>query len=165
MRDKIIIMEKGAYKTAKRPQVKKKKKERKKKEKKQRKSDRERTADFREKPIVIRWQYLWNPPLDHATFWICYSYHTPLLTTWRDWKEHNPLDRNYHRKVSGKQKGNTPAGQFGRQPFYLSSTVGSCSFLDMWCVQMFSSFWTVEIENSLFGKVLCMLNSSLSILR
>jgi hypothetical protein len=56
MRDKIIIMEKGAYKTAKRsPVKKKKKKERKKKErKKKRKSDRERTADFGEKPIMIR---------------------------------------------------------------------------------------------------------------
>jgi hypothetical protein len=56
MRDKIIIMEKGAYKTEKRsPVKKKKKKERKKKErKKKRKSDRERTADFGEKPIMIR---------------------------------------------------------------------------------------------------------------
>ena len=46
MRDKIIIMEKGAYKTANRPPVKKKKKQE--KEKKQRKSDRERTPDFGE---------------------------------------------------------------------------------------------------------------------
>ena len=77
-------MEKGAYKTAKRPQVKKKKE--KKKEKKQRKSDRERIADFREKPIIIRWPYLWNPPLDHAEFSVYCSYHTSLLTDRRDWK-------------------------------------------------------------------------------
>ena len=41
-------MEKGAYKTAKRPPVKIKKKKKKKKKKKQRKADRERAADFRE---------------------------------------------------------------------------------------------------------------------
>ena len=135
MRDKIIIMEKGAYKIAKRSPVKnKKKKERKKKErKKKRKSDRERTADFGEKPIMIQWPYLWNPPLDHTAFWICCSYRTPILTYLRDWKEHNLFDSNHHWKCPGKQKGNTPAGQFGRRPISLPSTVGSCSFLDMWC--------------------------------
>jgi hypothetical protein len=48
------------------------------------------------------------------------------------WKEHNPLYRNNHRTFPEKQKGNAPAGQFGRWPISLSVTVGSCSFLDMW---------------------------------
>jgi hypothetical protein len=81
---------------------------------------------------MLRWPYLWNPPLDHAEFWICCLYYTPLLTDQRDWKEHNPFDRNHHRKLPGKQKGNTPAGQFGRRLISLSSTVGSCSFMDVW---------------------------------
>ena len=45
MRDKIEIMEKGAYKTAKRPLVKKEKRKKKKIEKS---GQRERAADFRE---------------------------------------------------------------------------------------------------------------------
>jgi len=36
-------------------------------------------------------------------------------------------------KLPEKQKGNAPAGQFGRRPISLSSTIGSCSYLDMWC--------------------------------
>uniref|UniRef100_A0A3N7ECF3 Uncharacterized protein n=1 Tax=Populus trichocarpa TaxID=3694 RepID=A0A3N7ECF3_POPTR len=82
---------------------------------------------------MLRWLYLWNPPLDHVYFWICCSNYTPLLTDRRDWTEHSLFDRNHHRKVPGKQKGNAPAGQFGRRPISLASTVGSCSFLDMWC--------------------------------
>jgi len=50
-----------------------------------------------------------------------------------DWKEHNLLDSKHHQKVPGKQKGNTPALQFGLRTISLSSTIGSCSFLDMWC--------------------------------
>jgi len=82
---------------------------------------------------MIQWPYLWNPPLDHTAFWICCSYRTPILTYLRDWKEHNLFDRNHHRQFPGKQKGNTPTGQFGRRPISLPSTVGSGSFLDMWC--------------------------------
>jgi hypothetical protein len=41
MRDKIVIMEKGAYKTTNRPPVKKK-------QEKEKKSERERTTDFGE---------------------------------------------------------------------------------------------------------------------
>jgi len=81
---------------------------------------------------MLRWPYLWNPPLDHAEFWICCLYYTPLLTDQRDWKDHNPFDRNHHHKLPGKQKGNTPAWQFGRRLISLSSIVGSCSFMDVW---------------------------------
>ena len=72
---------------------------------------------------MIQWPYRWNPPLDHAAFWICCSYHTLLRTNRRDWKEHNPFDRNQHWKFPGKQKGNTPAGKFGLRPISLPSTV------------------------------------------
>ena len=114
---------------------------------------------------MLRWLYLWNPPLDHVYFWICCSNYTPLLTDRRDWTEHNLFDRNHHRKVPGKQKGNAPAGQFGRRPISLASTVGSCSFLDMWCAQMLPLFWTVGIGKYFSGKVSCLLNSSSSIFR
>jgi hypothetical protein len=66
MRDKIGIMEKGAYKTAKRPLVKKKRKK-----KKIEKSGERESCRFWRKPIMLRWPYLWNPPLDYAEFWIC----------------------------------------------------------------------------------------------
>jgi hypothetical protein len=33
---------------------------------------------------MLQWPYLWNPPLDHADFWICCSHYTPLLTDRRD---------------------------------------------------------------------------------
>jgi hypothetical protein len=82
---------------------------------------------------MLRWPYLWKPPLDHAEFFICCSYYTPILIDRRDWKEHNSVDKNHHRKGPGKQKGNAPGRQFGRRPISLSSTVGLCSFLDMWC--------------------------------
>ncbi|KAJ6858539.1 hypothetical protein NC652_040968 [Populus alba x Populus x berolinensis] len=82
---------------------------------------------------MLRWPYLWNPPLDHVDFWIYFSSHTPLLTDRRDLKEHNPLSSNHHRKGPGKQKGIYLQGSFGRRPISLSSTVGSCLFLDMWC--------------------------------
>jgi hypothetical protein len=68
-------------------------------------------------------------------------------------------------EISWKTKGNTPAEQFGRRSIYLSSSVGSCSFLDMWCTEMLPSFKTVEIGNALSGKVSGMLNSSSSIFR
>ena len=162
MRDKIIIMQKCAYITTRRPPVKENKE---KKIEKIRQRERERATDFREKPIMLQWLYLCNPPLDHAAFWICCAYHTFVLTDQRDWKKHNQFDRNRHRQVPRKQKGNTPAGQFGCRPISLSSTIGSCSFWDMWCAQMFPSCQTVEIGKSFFGKVLCMLNSSSSSLR
>jgi hypothetical protein len=75
MRDKIVIMEKGAYKTAKATSKKKEKKKKKNREKRI-----ERAADFEVKPIMLRWPYLWTLPLDHATFWICCSYYTSILT-------------------------------------------------------------------------------------
>jgi hypothetical protein len=102
-----------------------------KKNRKNREKRIERAADFGVKPIILRWPYLWNPPLDHARFWICCSYYTYLLTDRRDWKDHNPFDRNHHQQCPGKQKGNAPAEQFGHRLSSLSSTVGSCSFLDM----------------------------------
>jgi len=43
----------------------------KKKKKKNREKRIERAADFGVKPIMLRWPYLRNPPLDHAKFWIC----------------------------------------------------------------------------------------------
>jgi len=79
---------------------------------------------------MLWWLYLWNPPLDHADFWIYCSSHTPLLID--HLKEHNPFDRNHHRKFHGKQKEIHLQGSFGRQPISLSSTVGACLFLDMW---------------------------------
>jgi hypothetical protein len=112
------------------------------------------------KPIMLWWPYLWNPPLGHAEFLIYYSSHSPLLTDQRDFKEHNPFERNHHLKFPGKQKEIHLQGSFGRQPISLSSTVGACSFLVMWCSYMFPSLWTVEIENAFASKVLFMLNSS-----
>ena len=114
---------------------------------------------------MLRWSYIQNPPLDHAAFWICCSYHSHILTDRRDWKEHNLLDSKHHQKVPGKQKGNTPALQFGLRTISLSSTIGSCSFLDMWCAQSLPSFWTVEIGNSFSSKVSCIVNSSSYIFR
>ena len=114
---------------------------------------------------MLRWSYLQNPPLDRAEFWICCSSHIPLLTDWRALKAHNPLDIYRHRKVPRKQKEIHLHGSFGCWPIYLYSTVGLCPFLDMWCAQMLPSFWTVEIGNTLSGKVLFMLNSSSLIFR
>ena len=125
------MKKKCAYKSAKRPPVKKKRKKKKKKNREKR--IRGESCRFWRKPIMLRWPYLWNPPLDHAYIWICCSHYTPLLTDRRYWKEHNMCDRNHHLECHGKQKGNALAGQFGRRPISLSSTVGSCSFLDMWC--------------------------------
>ena len=51
---------------------------------------------------MVQWPYLWNPPLNHAEFWIYCSSHTPLLTDQRDWKEHNPFDINHHWTFPGK---------------------------------------------------------------
>ena len=127
---KIIIMERGDYKTAKRSPDKKKKKNRKRKI--ERNGQGESCRVWR-KSIILRWPYLCHQPLDHDVFWICCSYYTYLLTDRRDWKKHNPFDRNHHHKCPGEQKRNAPAGQFGRRPISLSYTVGSCSFLDIWC--------------------------------
>jgi len=88
-----------------RPPIKKKRKKKKNREKRI-----ERAADFGVKPTILRWLYLWNPPLDHATFCICCSYYTYRLTDRRDCKEHNLFDRNHHRTYPKKQKGNAPAG-------------------------------------------------------
>ena len=110
-----------------------KKKERKKRKKNREKRIRGESCRFWRKPIMLRWPYLGNQLLDQAEFWICCSHYTPLLTDQSDWKEHNPFDRNHHLEFHGKQKGNAPAGQFGRRPISLSSTIGSCLFLDMWC--------------------------------
>jgi hypothetical protein len=115
---------KGAYKSAKRPPVKKKRKKEKKKNREKR--IRGESCKFWRKPIMLRWSYLGKQPLEQAAFWMCCSHYTPLLTDRSDWKEHNPFDRNHHLEFHGKQKGNARAGQFGRQPISLSSTVGSC---------------------------------------
>jgi hypothetical protein len=123
------MKKKGAYKTAKRPPVKKRKEKKKNREK----QIRGESCRFWRKPILLRWPYLLNPSLDHADLWICCFNYTPLLTDQRDWKELNLFDRNHHLEFHGKQKGNAPAGQFGRRPISLSSTVALCSFLDMWC--------------------------------
>uniref|UniRef100_A0A3N7FGZ0 Uncharacterized protein n=1 Tax=Populus trichocarpa TaxID=3694 RepID=A0A3N7FGZ0_POPTR len=82
---------------------------------------------------MLRWPYLWNPPLDHVDFWIYCSSHTPLLTDRRNLKAHNPFDGNHHRNFPGKQKEIHLQGSFGRRPISLYSIVGSCLFLDMWC--------------------------------
>jgi hypothetical protein len=71
-------------------------------------SARERSAEFGranpKKAIMFWWPYLWHPPLDCADLWIYCSSHTPLLTYRWDLKEHNPFDRNHHRKFPRKQK-------------------------------------------------------------
>ena len=108
------------------------------KKKKEKRKDREKrirgeSCRFWRKPIMLRWPYIWNPPLDHADLWIYRSSYTPLLTDRRDLKAHNLFDRNHHRKFPGKQKEIHLQGSFGRQPLSLSSTVGSCLVLDMWC--------------------------------
>ena len=120
-----------AYKSAKRPPVNKKRKKEKKKNREKR--IRGESCKFWRKPIMLWWSYLGNQLLDHADVGICCAYYTPLLTYRRDWKKHNLFDRNHHRKFPRKQKGNAPVGQFGRRLISLSSTVGSCSLLDMWC--------------------------------
>ena len=114
---------------------------------------------------MLQWSYLWNPPLDHAEFWIYCSSYTPLLTNRRDMKAHNLFYRNHHQNVPGKQKKIHLQGSFDRRPISLSSTIGSCLFLDMWCAQKLPSFQKVKIINSLSSKVLLMLNSSSFIFR
>jgi len=101
------------------------KKKRKRKEKNREKRIRGESCRFWRKPIMLRWPYLWNPPLDHAYCWICCSHYTPLLTDRRDWKEPNLFDRNNHLEFHGKQKGNAPAGQFGRRPIAHSWICGA----------------------------------------
>jgi len=90
MRDKVVIREKCAFKTAKRPLIPKKKKgetiER---------IQLEREVQNLKELIMLWWPHLWNPPLDHADLWIYCSYHTPILTDRRDLKAHNPFDRNH----------------------------------------------------------------------
>ena len=66
-------------------------------------------------PIILRWSYLWHPPLDHIYVWTYSSSHTPLLTDRRDWKVHNPFDRNHHQTFPGKQKKIHLQGSFGRR--------------------------------------------------
>jgi len=128
MRDKIVIRGKCAFKTTKRPLVKKKKRW-----ETIEKIRLEREMQNLKEPIMLWWLHLWNPPLDHADLWIYRSSYTPLLTDKRDLKAHNLFDRNHHRKFPGKQKEIHLQGSFGRQPLSLSSTVGSCLVLDMWC--------------------------------
>ena len=159
MRDKIVIRGKYTFRTTKRPPVKKKRWET------IEKIQLERKVQNLEELIMLRWPYLWNTLLDYADFWIYCSSHTPLLTDWRDLKTHNPFDINHHRKFPGKQKEIHLHDSFGCRPISLSSTAGSCLFLDMWCAWMLPSFWTVEIENPLSSKVLFMLNNSSSIFR
>jgi hypothetical protein len=94
MRDKIVIKVKYVFKTAKRPLVQKKNRET------IEKIRLEREVQNLKEPIILRWQYLWHPPLDRATFWICCASHTPLLTDRRDLKASNLFDRNHHRQFS-----------------------------------------------------------------
>jgi hypothetical protein len=103
MRDIIVIRKKYIFKTAKGHQFKEKKKKREKRERQWR-IRLERGVQNLEETIILRWPYLYNPPLDHVGFLIYCSSHTTLLTDRRDWKEHNPLDRNHHLNFSGKQK-------------------------------------------------------------
>jgi hypothetical protein len=133
MRDIIVISEKCLFKTAKGHQFKEKKKKREKRERQWR-IRLERGVQNLEETIILRLPYLYNPPLDHVGFLIYCSSHTTILTDQRDLKEHNPLDRNHHLNFFGKQKEIILQSSFGRQPISLSSTVGSCAFLDMWCV-------------------------------
>jgi len=159
MRDKIIIRGKYTFRTAKRPPVKKKKVR-----DNRENSARERSAEFggaNNAPVAISLEY---------TVGLCWFldilfFSHPLLTDWRDLKAHNPFDINHHRKFPGKQKEIHLHDSFGCRPISLSSTAGSCLFLDMWCAWMLPSFWTVEIRNPLSGKVSFMLNSSSSIFR
>jgi hypothetical protein len=132
MRDIIVIRGKCIFKTAKGHQFKEKKKKREKRERQWR-IRLERGVQNLEETIILRWPYLYNLPLDHVEFLIYCSSHTPLLTDRRDLKEHNPFDRNHHLNFSGKQKEIILQSSFGRRPSSLSSTVGSSSFLDMWC--------------------------------
>ena len=153
---------KGAYKTAKRLPVKKRKE---KKRKEQRKADKGRKLQILKKTNNAHVAISLESIVVSCCFWICCSHYTPLLTDRSDWKEHNMFDRYHHLEFHGKQKGNAPARQFGRWPISLLSTVGSFSFLDMWCAQMLPSLWTVEIGKYCSGKVSCMLNSSSSIFK
>ena len=164
MRDIIVIRGKCIFKTAKGHQLKEKKKKREKRERQWR-IRLERGVQNLEETIILRWPYLQHPPLDHAEFVIYFSAHTPLLTDRRDLKEHNPFNTNHHLNVSGKQKEIILQSSFGCPLISLSSTVGSCSFLDIWCGQMLPSIQTVEIGNTFSGKVLVMLNSSSFIFR
>jgi hypothetical protein len=134
MRDIIVIRGKCTFKTAKGHQFKEKKKKEREKSERQWRIRLERGVQILEETIILRWPYLYNPPLDHVAFLIYCSSHTPLLTDRRDLKERTPFDRNHHLKFSGKQKEIILQSSFGYRPIYLSSTVGSCSFLDMWCV-------------------------------
>ena len=65
-----------------------------------------------------RWPYIWNPPLDHAEFWIQCSQHNPLLTDQQDWKKHNLFDRNHHQTFPGKQKEIHLQGSFSHWPMF-----------------------------------------------
>ena len=79
MRDiKVISKTMGPLKTAKGHQIKKKR------EKEKRKGVRDNRefgyieVQDLDEPVMLRWRYLLNPPLDDVDFWIYGSYHTPL---------------------------------------------------------------------------------------
>jgi hypothetical protein len=129
MRDKIVIRGKYASKTAKRPPVQKKRRW-----ETIEKIQLEREVQNLKELIILWWLYLWNPLLDYTYFWIYCSYHTPLLTDRRDFMEHNAFVRKHHWTFPRKQKEINLQGSFGRRLIALSSTVGSCLFLDMWCI-------------------------------
>jgi hypothetical protein len=133
MRDMIVIRGKCIFKTAKGHQFKEKEKKKREKRERQWRIRLERGVQNLEETIILWWPYLYNLPLDHVGFLIYCSSHTMLLTNQRDLKEHNPLDRNHHLNFSRKQKEIILQSSFGRRPISLSSTVGSCSFFDMWC--------------------------------
>jgi len=135
MRDKIVIRGKYTFRTTKRPPIKKKKRW-----ETIEKIRLEREVQNLEELIMLRWPYLWNTLLDYVDFWIYCSSHTPLLIDWRDLKAHNPFDINHHRKFPRKQKEIHLHDSFGCRPISLSSTAGSCLFLDMWCAWMLPSF-------------------------
>ena len=160
MRDIIVIRGKCTFKTAKGHQFKEKERKRKEKRERRWRIRLERGVQNLEETIIFRWPYLQNPPLDHADVLIYCSSHTPLLTDRGDLKEHNPSSEHFW-----KTKGNNSAQQFWSLADFSHSTVGSCSFLDMWCAQMLPSFWMVEIGKYCSGKVSCMLNSISPIFR
>ena len=126
MRDKIVIRGKGAYNTTKRPPAQKKK------EKGRDNIRLKRSVEFRETNNALVAISLESTI---GSCWVCdILFFSHSSTNWlEDWKEHNSFDRNHHRKFPRKQKEIHQQGSFGRRPISLSSTVGSCSLLDMWC--------------------------------
>jgi len=129
MRGKIVIRRKGAYKTAKEATSSKKKKGW---------ETIEKIRIEREVQILEKTN---NGPMAislESTVESCWVldilFFSHSSTNWPEGLE--GTQSIWHKSsldISWKIKGNTPTGQFGRRSNSLSSTIGSCSFLDMWC--------------------------------